>query len=144
MAENKGIERIYTIPLRRDWLKEPRSTRSSRAIRKIKDFVRKHTKAKEIKVSKGVNEYIFSRGFKKPPGKIKVEVKGDFAKVNVKLPGEVIIEKKEKKKGIAGLKQRLTGKTGEEKEKPEEKEEEAPKEEPKSEEKKEPEKEEKK
>lgn len=134
MAEKNEIERIYTIPLRRDFLKEPRSRRSSRALRKVKDFVRRHTKAKEIKISRGVNELMFSRGFKKPPGKIKVEIKGDLTSVLVKMPGEVIIEKKEKKKGIGGLKERLTGKPGEKKEeaKPEEKKE-PEKEEPKTE-----------
>ena len=117
MAEKANeIERIYTIPLRREWLKEPRSKRTNRALRTVKDFVKKHTKTMEIKISKGVNELLFSRGFKKPPGKIKVEVKGNLLKVEVKLPGEVTIKKEEKKKGIAGLKERLTGKEPEKKE----------------------------
>jgi large subunit ribosomal protein L31e len=115
------IERIYTIPLRRKWLKEPRSKRSNRALRTVKDFIKRHTKAEEIKISRGVGDFIFSRGFKKPPATIKVEVKGDLTGVDVKIPGEVIVKKEEKKKGIAGLKERLTGK-GEEKEKPEKKE----------------------
>ena len=111
MAET--IERIYTIPLRKEWLKEPRAKRSNRAIRTVKLFVKKHTKAEDVKISKGVNELIFARGFKKPPGKIKIEVKGDPMKVTAKLPGEVIIEKDEKKTGVAALKDRLTGKSGE-------------------------------
>ena len=114
MAEN--IERIYNIPLRREWLKEPRSRRSNRALMTVRDFVKKHTKAVEIKISKGVSDFIFSRGFKKPPGTIKVEVQGDITKVLVKIPGEVIIKKEEKKKtGIAGLKEKLAGKPGEDK-----------------------------
>ncbi len=120
------IERIYTIHLRREWLKEPRSKRSNRALREVRGFVRKHTKAKGMKISRGVNELIFSYGFKKPPGRIKVEVRGDLEMVDVKLPGEVIVKKEEKKKGVAGLKERLTGKTQkekkEEKKEPEEKE----------------------
>lgn len=139
MAEKANeIERIYTIPLRREWLKEPRSKRSNRALRTVKEFVRKHTKVKGIRISKGVNELLFSRGFKKPPGRIKVEVKGDFETVEVKLPGEVTVKKEEKKKGIAGLRERLTGKPGEEKKEAEEKETEEKEE--KTEEKKEPEK----
>ena len=110
MAE-KTIERVYTIPLRSEVKKEPRSKRSNRAIREIQAFVRQHSKAKEIKLSKGVNELIFSRGFQKPPGRIKVEVRGDIERVDVKLPGEAIEEKKEKKKtGIAGLRGRLAPK----------------------------------
>lgn len=125
MAEN--IERIYNIPLRREWLKEPRSRRSNRALMTVKNFVKKHTKAEEIKISKGVSDFVFSRGFKKPPGTIKVEVQGDLTKVFVKIPGEVIIKKEEKKKtGIASLKEKLTGKPEEEKK------EETPKEEDKT------------
>jgi len=107
-----GVEAVYTINLRRSWLKEPRSKRSNRAIREIRGFVTKHTKSKEVKISKGVNELVFSHGFKKPPGKIKVEVKGDFESVQVKIPGEVIEQTKQKarKTGIEGLKDRLTGK----------------------------------
>ncbi len=116
MAE---IERIYTISLRRGWLGEPRSKRSNRAIRDIRDFVREHTKAKDIKISKGVNELVFSHGFQKPPKSIKVEVKGDLERVEVKLPGEVITRPEEKKKGIAGLKEKLTGKKEEKKAKEE-------------------------
>lgn len=110
MAEKNAIERVYTIPLRSGWLKTPRARRSNKAVRMVRDFVKKHTKSTDVKISKGVNELIFSHGFKKPPAKIKVEVKGDFSKVNVKLPGEVLPEKKEKKTGaVAGLKERLIG-----------------------------------
>lgn len=118
-SEAKGLERIYTIPLRRGWLKEPRSKRSNRALREIERFLKKHTKANKIKFSKGLNELIFSRGFKKPPGKVKVEVKGDFETIQAKIPGEVIEKKEEKKTGVAGgvagLKERLMKKEGEEK-----------------------------
>ena len=114
MAET--IERLYTIPLRKEWLKEPRAQRTKRSVRTVRLFIKRHTKADEIKISKGVNELIFSHGFKKPPAKIKVEVHGDKSRVDVKLPGEVIIKKKEEKKsGIEGIKDRLAGKTGEDK-----------------------------
>jgi ribosomal protein L31E len=117
------IERIYTIPLRKGWLKEPRSKRSNRARREIEIFLKRHTKAGKIKFSKGLNELVFSQGFKKPPGKVKVEVKGDFETLQAKIPGEVIeIKKEEKKKGVAGLKERFM-KTEEEKAKEKKKEE---------------------
>lgn len=115
-SETKGIERVYTIPLRRDFLKEPRSKRSKRARREVERFLRKHTKANKIKVSKGLNELIFSRGFKKPPGKIKVEVRGDFETLQAKIPGEVIEKKEEKKTRVGGLKEKFV-KSEEEREK---------------------------
>jgi ribosomal protein L31E len=117
-SETKGIERIYTIPLRKGFLKEPRSKRSNRARREVEIFLKRHTKANKIKLSKGLNELIFSRGFKKPPGKVKVEVKGNFETVHAKLPGELTETKREKKKGVAGLKERFM-KTEEEKKKEE-------------------------
>jgi large subunit ribosomal protein L31e len=108
MAE-KTIEKVYTVPLRSGWVKEPRSKRSNRAMRDLKAFVLKHAKTKDVKISKGINELIFARGFQKPPSRIKVEVSGDKEIAQIKLPGEVIEDKTEKKGGIAGLKDRLTG-----------------------------------
>ncbi len=113
MAEKaeKSIEKVYNIPLRKGWLSEPRQKRSNRAIRDIKAFVLKNTKTADAKLSAGVNEAVFERGFRKPPGKIKVEVTGDSESVQVKLPGEVIEERVKKKTGgVAGLRDRLTGK----------------------------------
>ncbi|MEM5872083.1 MAG: 50S ribosomal protein L31e [Candidatus Aenigmatarchaeota archaeon] len=91
------IERLYIIPLRREWVNEPRSKRCNRAIRDIKEFVKKHAKTKHVSISQALNELIFSRGFQKPPGKIKVLVKGDKERVTVQLPSE---ETKIKKEGI--------------------------------------------
>ncbi|MFH1237070.1 MAG: 50S ribosomal protein L31e [Candidatus Aenigmatarchaeota archaeon] len=108
MAE-KAIEKVYTIPLR-GWMKEPRSKRSKRAVREVQAFVSKHAKSKIVKISKGVNELIFSRGFQKPPRRIKVEVKGDKETVQVRLPGEKTHEKIEKKSVASSIKDRLGGK----------------------------------
>ena len=103
-------ERIYIVPLRREFLKEPRSKRSNRALLTIKEFVKNHTKSNQIMISKGVNEFLFFRGFKKPPAKIKIEIVRNEERVEVKLPGEVIEKREKKKTGMAeGLKERLTG-----------------------------------
>ncbi len=112
MAEKTNeIDRVYTINLRRAWLNHPRAKRTKKSIRTIREFVMKHSKTAEVKLSKGINELIMSRGFKKPPGKISIEVKGDFAQVQAKLPGEIIVKKTEDKKGgITGLRDRLAGK----------------------------------
>ena len=47
MAE-KTIEKFYVVPLRSEWVKEPRSRRSNRAIREVKAYVRKHAKVENI------------------------------------------------------------------------------------------------
>jgi large subunit ribosomal protein L31e len=116
-TKDSNFDRVYTINLRRSWVEAPRSKRANDAMKEIQKFVAKHTKSKEVKVSKGVNELIFKRGFSKPPGKITVEVKGDREHVQVKMIGEVIVRKEEKKAagGIAGLKDRLSSKEGSDK-----------------------------
>jgi len=120
MAEKTNeIERVYTITLRRSWVEEPRTKRCNRAIKDIKAFVKRHTKAKMVSISKGLNEVIFARSFQKPPGKIKVEVKGNKEKVYVSIPGEGV--KKEgldskKKETSASEKKERSKKEGGEKE----------------------------
>ena len=70
-------EAIYTIPLRNNWLNTPRWRRSKRASKYVKTFLLKHTKAEEIKISRWINEAIWSNGGKNPPGKIRVKVTED-------------------------------------------------------------------
>ena len=74
-------EKVYIIPLRREWLKQTRVKRAPRAIRAIRAFLERHVKAKEVKVDPALNEIIWQRGAKKPPAKIKVkvEIKDDVA-----------------------------------------------------------------
>jgi Ribosomal protein L31E len=82
-------ERFYTIPLGKAWV-APRNRRAPRAIRIIRDFIRKHMKLeagkgeedeeaeqKKIVISNEVNEKIWSRGIEKPPRKIRVRAVKD-------------------------------------------------------------------
>jgi large subunit ribosomal protein L31e len=87
------MERIYTIPLRRGWLKKPRAHRCPRAIRDIRAFIARHTKAESISLSKAVNEAIWAHGIKKPPSKIKVKVLVENGRAVVSLPDEKENEK---------------------------------------------------
>ncbi|MGB9936733.1 MAG: 50S ribosomal protein L31e [Methanobacterium sp.] len=66
------MERVYVIPLRK--VKNvPRTIRSPRAVRYVKEFIGKHMKAEEIKIDASVNEKIWERGIQKIPPKIKVK-----------------------------------------------------------------------
>ena len=69
----EGEERIYTIPLG-DSRKAPRNRRAKRAIRIIREFVRRHAKASEVKIDGAVNEFVWSRGIQKPPRRVRVRV----------------------------------------------------------------------
>ena len=73
------LERIYTVPLRGEWSKAPRVERSKRAASALRKFLSKHMKAEvgDVRISRGINEFIWKRGAKKPPARIKVKVTRD-------------------------------------------------------------------
>ncbi len=80
MAEKKAeekivLERKYTIPLRKEWLKSPIYRRAKKSITAIREFLVRHMKAEDIKIGKYLNEKIHERGRKNPPHKIEVEAK---------------------------------------------------------------------
>ena len=64
-------EQVYTIPLR-NARKSSRKNRSARSIRIIKEFMKRHTDANEVKISSDLNEKIWDRGAEKPPAKVRV------------------------------------------------------------------------
>jgi len=86
-------ERILVVPIRRYTLNAPAWRRSKRAVSVLREFVMKHTKAKEVKLSRWVNEFFWAHGAKNPPGKVKVKVtkdKDDIVKVELaELPKRV-------------------------------------------------------
>ncbi|MEN6554665.1 MAG: 50S ribosomal protein L31e [Methanobacterium sp.] len=66
------MERVYVIPLRK--VKNvPRTIRSPRAVRYVKEFIGNHMKTDDIKIDASVNEKIWERGIQKIPPKIKVK-----------------------------------------------------------------------
>lgn len=81
------VERNYTIPLRKGFVKVPKYYRSKRAINQIKDFVMKHMKVEEVKVGKNLNEFVWHHGIKNPPGKVKVKVVKEDSVATVELEG---------------------------------------------------------
>lgn len=79
------MERVYTIPLR-DVKKVPRTIRSAKAVRHVREFLKRHMKSDEIKLDSSVNEKIWERGIQKIPPKIKVKaVKEEDGSVSVSL-----------------------------------------------------------
>lgn len=96
MAEqNKSkIEREYTIPLRKVWIKTPYYKRSRKAVMAIKTFIARHMKVpdrdtKKVKLDVYFNNDIWFRGSRKPPAKVKVKAikEGDIVRVDfVEIP----------------------------------------------------------
>lgn len=104
------IEREYTIPLRKKWVKVPRYKRANKAIRAIKEFLVRHMKIRDrdlrkIKVDKYLNEVVWFRGIKNPPSKIKVKAikEGDIVRAELSEMPEKLkfkkarLEKREQK-----------------------------------------------
>jgi len=88
MAEKKKevkkelTERVYTIPLRKKTVKTVKYKRSPKAIKLIREFLKKHMKSDNVIIDKKVNEKVWARGIKSPPGKVKVKaVKDSTGKV---------------------------------------------------------------
>jgi len=102
-------EKIYTVPLRREFLKVAKYNRSKKAMKALKEFLKKHLK-EEVKIGKYLNEEVSKRR-KNPPGKVKIRIEGEKGKYKAELidaPKEEI--KKEEKGKIEKLKEKVVGK----------------------------------
>ncbi|MBD3312693.1 50S ribosomal protein L31e [archaeon] len=83
------MERIYTIPLRRKTVKVARYKRSPKALKVIKEFLKKHMKSDEVRIGRDVNEFVWAHGIKQPPARVKVKaVKDESGVVTATLEGE--------------------------------------------------------
>jgi len=104
------MERLYTIPLRKEFSKAPNYKRTSRAIKAIRQFIQKHMKCENVKIGKYLNLEMWKHGRKNPPPRIKVKAVKETIKEKDKEIEYVIVElphiniekpkkeKKEKKK----------------------------------------------
>ncbi len=137
MAELKLLEREYTIPLRRVWVKAAEYERGRKAIIAIKQFIAKHMKVVDRDISKVkldvyLNNEIWFRGRRHPPSKVKVRARkeGEIVKVDfVDTPEHVRFHKtkvermhkktdvKETKKDLPTQETKTTEEKKEEKEK---------------------------
>lgn len=78
-------ERIYIIPLRQELKKIANWKRSKHSINLVRNFIKKHMKTEKVVINMAINELLWSRGLKRPPGKIKVKAIKDESKVRVEL-----------------------------------------------------------
>jgi len=94
------IERVYTIPLKVT-KQIPRTKRAPRAIKEIKEFIKKHmaeelpeeegekSEQKDVWVDYKLNELIWSRGIENPPSKVRVKaIRFEDGLIEVSLPEE--------------------------------------------------------
>ena len=102
MENKKNLaEKEYTISLREKVRAVPRYKKTNKAVRTIKEFLARHMKVydrdlNKIKIDKYLNEYLWFRGIRNPPHKVKVKAKldGEFVKVELaELPEKLKFKK---------------------------------------------------
>ena len=69
-------EKFYTVNLRDVWM-APRIKRAPKAVKIVKEFVKRRMKVDDVKISNAVNEEIWKRSIKKTPRKIKIRAVKD-------------------------------------------------------------------
>ena len=65
-------ERIFTINLRKATLEARRWEKSKKTVAIIRNYLKRHMKADEIKIGKSITEKIWSGGNQNPPNKIRI------------------------------------------------------------------------
>lgn len=89
MAEEQE-ERVLTIPLRVS-ARAPRTKRTPRAIKAIREYVVRHVKAKkeDVWIDPEVNRLLWKRGIERPPHTVQLKaIKFEDGRVEVSLPEE--------------------------------------------------------
>lgn len=74
----KVLEREYIINIRSEIAKVPRYRKTEKAVTAIREFLLRHMKVYDkgkdrVKISKWLNEYLWKRGIKNPPIRIKIK-----------------------------------------------------------------------
>ncbi|MCW1296514.1 MAG: 60S ribosomal protein L31 [Candidatus Parvarchaeota archaeon] len=95
-------EKILTLNLRKYVSMAPRWRRAPRAIKAVRELVKKNLKVKNVTIGASLNELIWSKGAKNPITKIKVKTIKDGEKVTVDLietkKREKVTEKRKEEK----------------------------------------------
>jgi large subunit ribosomal protein L31e len=86
------MERLYTIPLRKEFRKAPNYKRTYRAIKAIRDFIQRHMKCDNVKIGTHLNIEMWKHGRKNPPPRIKVKAVKEKIKDKDKEIEYVIVE----------------------------------------------------
>ena len=82
------MERTYTIPLRKAFLKTPKYLRTNRAAREVRMYLQRHTKTQKIKIGEELNKALWARGDSKPPARVTVFAKKEDDVVYAELAGK--------------------------------------------------------
>src|SRR3989338_4001819 len=127
--KSEKFEKEYIIPLREKIRVSPRFKKTPKAVKTIKEFLVKHMKVYD----RYLNKYLWFRGIRKPPYKVKVRARkeGEIVKVELvdlpeKLKFKKAREEKREQKGAETAKKKKEEKKPELKKPDEEKSEDSP------------------
>ena len=99
--KDKAIERTYNVPLRKGTRLAPNWKRTKKAVAVLREFLARHMKSDNIKLSKELNEKLWEHGIRNPPHHVKVNAtKDEKGEVKVELFGSEKKPAKETKKGV--------------------------------------------
>lgn len=89
-TNDKKIEREYVIALREKCRSVPRYKKTNKAVKSVKEFLARHMKIRDrdlnkIKLNIHLNEFLWARGIRNPPHKVKVKAVKVGEIVNVEL-----------------------------------------------------------
>ncbi len=100
-ADVKTIERTYTVPLRKEYMKVPRWKRTRKAVFALRQFLSKHMKSDDVKLGSLLNQHMWKHGGKNPPHHVKVTVtKDEKGVVGAELFGAVKEAPKKEEKPV--------------------------------------------
>ena len=139
-SQTGKIEREYVIPLREKCRIVPRYKKANRAIKTIKEFLARHMKIRDrdlgkIKIDRYLNEFVWLRGIRKPPAKVKVKailekdskgnevVRAELAEMPEKLKFKKAREERKEQKALEAVSEKKPETTAEAEQKAEEKQE---------------------
>lgn len=95
------LDRVYNVPLRKEFLKSAGYKRSKKAMRALREFLVKHMKSDKIKIGRYANMKIWEHGIKNPPHHIKISAKKDEeGKVIAELVGAPVEKPAKPKKEV--------------------------------------------
>jgi large subunit ribosomal protein L31e len=69
-------ESIYTVNFRKAWI-TPEYKRTNRVVGILREFAKRHMKTDDIKIDQYLNRYLWMRGKRNPPRKIRVRMTKD-------------------------------------------------------------------
>ena len=69
----KTTERILMVNLSKIW-ERPRWKRTKEAVKFLKETLKRRTKVENVRISRALNEKLWSRGIENPPRKLRIRI----------------------------------------------------------------------